>query len=151
MEKPASLRKALAAAIPELAANPDKLAMYVIDGQTRASKHTFGHTISYRLNINISDYTSGLARLNVAVIAWLQQHQPDILGPGDVAPDSYVFEADILNNDAADIAIVLRLTESLLARIDEQGHIHISRRPEPQLKNDLSWPRLPDNVKGAQP
>ena len=55
MEKPASLRKALAAAIPELAANPDKLAMYVIDGQTRASKHTFGHTISYRLNINISD------------------------------------------------------------------------------------------------
>ena len=150
MEKPASLRKALAAAIPELAANPDKLAMYVIDGQTRAGKHTLGHTISYRLNINISDYTSGINRLNIAIINWLQTHQPDILGPGAADPDAYVFEVDILSGGSCDIAIVLRLSESIRALVDDAGQIHISHRPPVQHKNDLTWPGLPAQIEGAQ-
>ncbi|MFV2029811.1 phage tail protein [Neisseria sp. S1] len=150
MEKPASLRDALAAALPELRNNPDKLAMYVVDGKTIANKHTLGHKISYRLNINITDYADGLDKLNVAVIAWLQVNQPDILGPGSVPADSYVFEADILDDKTADIAIVLRLTESVLALIDDDGKINITHRREPQLKNDLTWSGLPDEVAGAQ-
>lgn len=150
MEKPASLRAAIAAAIPELAQNPDKLTMWVIEGQVKANKSTLGHELQYRLNINITDFSGSLNRLNVAVINWLQAHQPDILHPSASRPDGYVFEADILNNHSTDIAIVLRLTEGILARIDDSGQIHISYRAEPKHKNDLTWPGLPENVSGAQ-
>lgn len=150
MEKPASLRAAIAAAIPELAQNPDKLTMWVIEGQVKANKATLGHELQYRLNINITDFSGSLNRLNVAVINWLQTHQPDILNPGASRQDGYIFEADILSNHSADIAIVLRLTEGILARVDDSGEIHISHRQEPKHKNDLTWAGLPENVAGAQ-
>lgn len=151
MEKPASLRAAIAAAIPDLAANPSKLTLWVLDGQVRTGKATLGHELHYRLNINITDLTGGIDRLNVAVINWLQTHQPDILGPGAVAKDAYVFEADIIDEHSADVAIVLRLTEGIIARVDDAGSIHIKHRPAVAHKNDLTWPGLPDNVAGAQP
>lgn len=123
MEKPASLRAALSAAVPELKKNPDKLAMYIIDGQVRAKKHTLGHELRYRLNINIADFAGNINHLNLAVISWLQEHQPDILGPGDAPDDAYVFEADIISNDSADVAIVLRLCEGIIAKLDDAGKV----------------------------
>ena len=60
MEKPALLRAALAAAIPELAENPDKLMIWIIEGQVKANKATLGHELQYRLNINITDFSGSL-------------------------------------------------------------------------------------------
>lgn len=151
MEKPASLRAAIAAAAPELAANPDKLALYIIEGRVKATKAALSHNIGYRLNINITDFAGSINRLNIAIINWLQTNQPDILGPGAADPDAYVFEVDILSGGSCDIAIVLRLTESIRALVDDAGQIHISHRPPPQHKNDLTWPLLPDKIQEAQP
>ena len=150
MEKPASLRAAITAAAPELAANPDRLTLYIIEGTVTAAKASLGHKLQYRLNINITDFSGSINRLNVAIINWLQTHQPDILGPGSVPADAYVFEADILNSGSYDIAIVLRLTETIRALVDAAGQIHISHRPAVQHKNDLTWADLPAQIAGAQ-
>ena len=98
-----------------------------------------------------ADFAGSINRLNIAIINWLQTHQPDILGPGAADPDAYVFEVDILSGGSCDIAIVLRLTESIRALVDDAGQIHISHRPPPQHKNDLTWPLLPDKIQEAQP
>ena len=57
MLKPASLRAALECALPELAANPDRLILYIDEGRIHSR---YGDSLSfeyrYRLNLVLLDY-----------------------------------------------------------------------------------------------
>ena len=150
MEKPALLRAEIERHLPEIAQNPDKLTMFVSAGRMVAHKATLSHETRFTLSLLITDFTGSQDILNTIIINWLQTHQPDILGPGAADPDAYVFEVDILSGGSCDIAIVLRLSESIRALVDDAGQIHISHRPPVQHKNDLTWPGLPAQIEGAQ-
>lgn len=137
MEKPASLRRAIEQALPELAAHPDKLTLFVSAGRIIAHKATLSHSTEFTLSVLITDFSGDQAVLRTAVIDWLHTHQPDILGPGATNPQSFTFEADLLGHDTADILIELKLSERTRALIDDNRNIHIDHPREPTHNQDL--------------
>jgi hypothetical protein len=80
MLKPDSLRKALTDAAPVLAANPDMLRLYVDGGNIAATLATsLSFEKQYTLNVIVTDFTGDFDLILVPVLAWLREHQPDIL------------------------------------------------------------------------
>lgn len=138
MKKPESLRRAIEAALPEIAANPEKLSMFVENGRVEGNKGTLSHADRYTLTLLLTDFVGDIDVLKTSIINWLQVNQPDILGAGAVNPDAFTLQVDILSHAAADILIQLRLTERINAKIDEQQQIHISYPAEPQHATDLT-------------
>lgn len=137
MEKPASLRAEIERHLPEIAQNPDKLTLFVSAGRMVAHKATLSHETRFTLSLLITDFTGDQDILNTVIIHWLQEHQPDILGPGATDPNAYTFEADILGHGAVDLLIELKLSERTRALIDGHGSIRIDHPPEPTHKRDL--------------
>ena len=125
MEKPALLRAEIQKHLPELRQNPDKLTMFVTNGQIVASKGTLSHETKYRLSVMITDFVGNIDVLNAVIIAWLQEENPHIIGPGATTPTDYSFEVELLNNNTCDILIELNLTERTTVLTDDQGNIVI--------------------------
>ena len=139
MQKPKSLRQAIENALPEIAENPDKLAMFVQQGYISSNKGTLSHTKNYTLTLLITDFTSDLDILETVIVHWLQTNQPDILGAGQTERDSFKFDVDILSHDSADVLYQLKLSERVVALHDEEtAQIHITHAPEPQHIQDLT-------------
>ena len=110
--------------------------MFVTNGQIIASKGTLSHETKYRLSIMITDFTGNIDVLNAVVIAWLQEQNPQIIGPGTTSPTDYSFEVELLSNDTCDILIELNLTERTTVLTDDRGNIKIGH-PRNANKNDL--------------
>ncbi|PTA84917.1 phage tail protein, partial [Kluyvera sp. Nf5] len=115
MLKPDSLRKALTDAAPVLAANPDMLRLYVDGGNIAATLATsLSFEKQYTLNVIVTDFTGDFDLILVPVLAWLREHQPDILSTDSGQKKGFTFEADINSDSSFDISISLLLTERTL-------------------------------------
>ncbi|WP_035603384.1 phage tail protein [Edwardsiella tarda] len=133
MNKPGSLRQALDQALPDLHANPDKLHLFVDDGSiicTQAASLSWEYR--YTLNVIITDFVGDQNILMAVVIAWLRQHQPDLLANPDQRPHGFSFEAIIQSNAVCDLILDLRLTERVLAhQQDDTVMVATIDEPEP--------------------
>ena len=138
MEKPASLRAAFQAALPELAAHPEKLRLFVTAGSIEPTKGSLSYLSRYTLSIFVEDVGFDPAFLNVALIGWLQDNQPDILAPHRQDQRPITFEAEPLESDRWDVLIEVKLTETVLGRLDAAGRVHIDVKPEPHRIRDLA-------------
>ncbi|WP_373745980.1 phage tail protein [Neisseria dentiae] len=137
MEKPALLREAVQAALPEFAADPDRLRIYVDGGEIIPARATLSHHVEYTLNLFAQELAAGaLARLNIAIIHWLQRHQPDILEPGTGGKKAYTFEAEPIDSERWDVVISLRLSEHVIVRLDDAGRLNVKTLKEPQYDTD---------------
>lgn len=140
MLKPDSLRKALINAAPVLATNPDMLRLYVDSGNIAATLATsLSFEKQYTLNVVVTDFTGDFDLILVPVLAWLREHQPDILSTDTGRKKGFVFEADINNDSSFDISISLLLTERTL--VDEVGAaLHVRCIPEPPPPEPVTRP-----------
>lgn len=140
MLKPDSLRKALINAAPVLATNPDMLRLYVDSGNIAATLATsLSFEKQYTLNVVVTDFTGDFDLILVPVLAWLREHQPDILSTDTGQKKGFVFEADINNDSSFDISISLLLTERTL--VDEVGAaLHVRCIPEPPPPEPVTRP-----------
>ena len=130
MQKPTSLRKALMSALPELRDQPDRLVIWVEDGAVRCRETPdHGFAFEYPLAILISEASTDIAIIAHAVNRWLRVNQPDRLTAGQ--GDSYKFEADILDNATADIALTIQLTEDIKVAEMPDGSWSIDYLVEP--------------------
>lgn len=115
MLKPASLRAALECALPELAANPDRLILYIDEGRIHSR---YGDSLSfeyrYRLNLVLLDYAHHASAAIVPLLAWLRVNQPELGLNPDLADGAVTFEAEILNHSSMDFAIRLQLSERVI-------------------------------------
>lgn len=115
MLKPASLRAALECALPELAANPDRLILYIDEGRIHSR---YGDSLSfeyrYRLNLVLLDYAHHASAALVPLLAWLRVNQPELGLNPDLADSAVTFEAEILNHASMDFAVRLQLTERVI-------------------------------------
>lgn len=137
MEKPASLREAVQAALPELAEHPDRLRIYIDGGDIKPARGTLSHQTAYTLNMMALELSRDkFTRLNIAVIHWLQRHQPDILEPGTNGRQAYTFEAEPIDSELWDVLIQIKLTEHIIVRLDEQGRLNFKTKSEPQYDLD---------------
>lgn len=137
MNKPSSLREALAFAIPELKTNPDRMLVFIDKGQivsTQAPNFSFEY--HYTLNIVITDYSAHSDTIFIPLLVWIREYQPDLLTGR--AEGGMAFEAEIINHNTTDISITLNLTEAVVVT-HESGKLVARHAPEPTLP-DLSGP-----------
>ncbi|TCW81009.1 phage tail protein [Burkholderia sp. SRS-46] len=122
MIKPNSLRAALADALPQLAAAPDLLAVFINDGHIVATgTHTPSFEYRYECEILIRDFIGSADDVMIAVVEWSRANQPDLVTNADQRRDGMTFVADILANNAVDLAVKLKLTESVVVGVNEDG------------------------------
>lgn len=132
MIKPASLRAAIAAAVPDLAANPDKFLVFA-DAGALASTGTGSLSFEYRytLNLILTDFADDADAVMVALLAWVHRNQSDLLNNPNTRNTAITFEVDHLNNATCDLSIKLPLTESVRVTIGEDGKPIIKHKEEP--------------------
>lgn len=137
MKKPETLRAALAATVPELADNPERLIMWIDQGSV-ASPMTasFHFAYAYRLNILLIGYAGQQPPVAIAILYWLRVNQPDLLQPGKSA---FSFEADFLDNSSVDLQIELQLSEQVSAVRREDGGFDMQflAEPDPLFDDDI--------------
>lgn len=139
MIKPASLRAALETALPELAANPDRLVLYIDQGRIDQRAGSLSFEYRYRLNVVLLDYPHHASTVIVPIVAWLMSHQPEIALNPEIGEQAFVFEAEILNHDSMDLALRLLLTERVLVATDpDTGATTATHLDEPTL-DDITW------------
>lgn len=134
MIKPASLRAALEAALPDLKRNPDRLMVFVDEGSIRctaAPSLSFEYT--YTLQLVVTDYAEHADTIMVPVLAWIARHQPELMLNPDLGRDGMRFEADLLNHKSMDLAISLSLTERVVVADHTDGSRTATHVPEPPL------------------
>lgn len=129
MKKTDSLRAAITAALPEFAAEPKRLIMWIDQGSSR-SRQTSSESfeMKFRLNILLVEMTTDIAVLMLTIQHWCRVNQPDLLGTKATA---VTFDADILDNGAADVEAQLDLTQSVAVTTDEAGNRVLTYTPEP--------------------
>ncbi len=130
MIKPTSVRIALTEALPHLKHEPDKLLIFIDQGQivaTGASSLSFEYR--YQLNVILTDYAGCADTVIVALLAWVKRHQSELLNtPGQ---PSLSFEADHLNHTSCDLSITLALMERVIVKQSKDGPPHIEHADEP--------------------
>jgi hypothetical protein len=132
MIKPASLRAAIAAAVPDLAANPDKFLVFA-DAGALASVATGSLSFEYRytLNLILTDFAGDADLVMIALLGWVHLNQPDLFNNPATRSSAITFEVDHLNNATCDLSIKLPLTESVRVTIGADGKLVITHKQEP--------------------
>jgi hypothetical protein len=128
MNKPASLRAAIEAALPELAANPDRLLMFIEDGRVAAGLGSLSFEYHFTVTVVITDWAGHPDAMMLPILQWLRTNQPDLLQNPDRQKEAITFQAELLNHTTMDLQIKLKLSERV--RITADGATHL---PEPQL------------------
>ncbi len=141
MMKATSLRKALTAAVPHLAAHPDALHVFVDEGNVVGTgTRSLGFEYRYTLTLIVTDYPHSSDTIVVPVLAWLRTNQPDTFTNPDKREDAFKFEAEILNHTTVDISIKLKLNERVTVKVEGAGY-QVEHHPEPVNVDDdpTSW------------
>lgn len=136
MRKPASLRKHLEHCLPQLKKHPDRLVLRIEGGRV-ASKR--GRSLSfewkYKLVVLFTDYCDPPSALVVVMLAWISEHQPDLLFTAERCEQALSFESEPVNHEAIDIAFTLDLSERVIVK-PTAGSWMFEHVPEPQMPND---------------
>lgn len=132
MKKPATLRAAIAAAIPDLAANPDRFLVFADAGVICSTNtKTLSFSYQYTLNLILTDFSGDPDLVMIALLEWVRVNEPELLDNPDKRKRGIEFEVDHLNNTTCDLSIKLALTESVLVGTDDQGARTITHQDEP--------------------
>ncbi|MDN0075596.1 phage tail protein [Crenobacter sp. SG2303] len=119
MNKPAHLRAAIEAALPDLRANPDKLKLYVDRGgiaNTGTASRSFEYR--YQLKVLVIGFGDHPDVLFITLQEWLREHQPELLLNPERQRDGLHFQVDIIDHTEVDIEITLQLTERVGVKSD---------------------------------
>lgn len=134
MIKPASLRAAVEAALPSLKRNPDRLLVFIDEGGVRCTAAaSLSFEYSYTLQLVVTDYAEHADTIIVPILAWVAEHQPDLLAHPERQRDGIRFEADLLNHKSMDLAVSIQLTERVVVAEQPDGTRTATHVPEPPL------------------
>ncbi|SPJ33422.1 phage tail protein [Kushneria phyllosphaerae] len=125
MKKLTALRQHLLDAVPHLQRNPDQLLTFVEDGTIEfAPGPNLSHGYTFTAQIVLTDFADDIDTIMIPLLDWLAVYQPDL-----VPAEAVRFEAEILNNDAVDLALRVQINERVVAKRDcTTGQIHAHHR-----------------------
>ncbi|HET6536726.1 MAG TPA: phage tail protein [Sphingopyxis sp.] len=134
MKKLNSLRECLTAALPELARNPDALAIYADDG-TIATRDgpNYGFEMRYTATVTLLDCNYAPAQIFLPIVIWLREHQREVIQNHQTGTERIRFDVQPVDHAAVDVEIKLPLSEALDVLPDGQGGYDIGHRAEPPL------------------
>ncbi|MDS1619841.1 phage tail protein [Escherichia coli] len=129
------LREHITRHIPWVVSNPENLVIQVQKGQVCASGRP-GTAFEYRytLCVAVLDYPDDIDLLTLAIMTWARDHQPELIFNPDKSLRDIAFNVDILDNNTADVAFMLPLTEAVIVTTDEQGHFIFTPLDEPDYR-----------------
>lgn len=136
MLKPKLLRQALTDSLPLLQTNPERLKMFVDGGRivsTLAPSLSFEN--QYQLTLFIEDFPDDVDYLFVPILAWLREHQPDIMATEEKRRTGFIHKVDVISDVLSDIRIDLQLTERAIVK-EIDGALHVNHALEP------TWPGM---------
>jgi len=140
MLKPDSLRKALTESVPVLSKNPEMLRLFIDNGKINSSlAASLSFEKQYTLNVVVTDFTDDFDLLLVPVLAWLCEHQPDIMTSEEGRKKGFTWYADINTDKSFDISISLLLTERTLVKQVDKA-LHVENIPEPAPPEPVTRP-----------
>ena len=143
MIKPASLRAAIEAALPDLKRNPDRLLVFIDEGSIRCTgAPSLSFEYGYTLQIVVTDYAEHADTIMVPVLAWVAVNQPDLLQNPDRQRDGIRFEADLLDHAKMDLSVRLQLTERVIVADLPDGSrtaTHVGEPPLDPYADVSSW------------
>ncbi|END9089943.1 phage tail protein [Yersinia enterocolitica] len=134
MLKPKLLRQALTDSLQLFQTNPERLKMFVDGGRivsTLAPSLSFEN--QYTLTLFIEDFPSDVDYLFVPILAWLREHQPDIMATEEKRRTGFIHKVDVISDVLSDIRIDLQLTERAIVK-EVDGALHVNHALEP------TWP-----------
>lgn len=132
MIKPASLRAAIASALPDLEANPDKFLVFADAGVIAANGiPSLSFEYRYTLNLILTDFGGDPDQVMIAVLGWAHRHQPELVNNPDKRASAITFEVDQLTNDTFDLSIKLPLSEGVSVKIGPDGRPIATHLQEP--------------------
>ncbi|MGT3203545.1 phage tail protein [Yersinia enterocolitica] len=137
MLKPKLLRQALTDSLQLLQTNPERLKMFVDGGRivsTLAPSLSFEN--QYTLTLFIEDFPDDVDYLFVPILAWLREHQPDIMATEEKRRTGFIHKVDVISDVLSDIRIDLQLTERAIVK-EVDGALHVNHALEP------TWPGAP--------
>ncbi|WP_111809551.1 phage tail protein [Aeromonas allosaccharophila] len=131
MEKPKQIREVLTRCVQHLNTNPDKLHIFIAPGNIESTgARSLSFEWQYPLTIGIEDFAGHPDQIMVPLLAWLRQHQPELMTNDEQRKDGITFEAEYLANDLMDLIITVKLTERVKVWQNELG-IGWEHLPEP--------------------
>ncbi|SDO94017.1 P2 phage tail completion protein R (GpR) [Ralstonia sp. 25mfcol4.1] len=131
MKKPAQLRAAITAAVPDLQRNPEKLHLFVEEGRLVATgAKSLSFEYQYTLSLLVTDFADSADAITVPVLAWLRENQPELFTNPDKRLDGFKFETDVLNHDCVDLLVKLPLTERVIVKVAD-GRYEVTHADEP--------------------
>lgn len=134
MLKPKLLRQALTDSLQLFQTNPERLKMFVDGGRivsTLAPSLSFEN--QYTLTLFIEDFPDDVDYLFVPILAWLREHQPDIMATEEKRRTGFIHKVDVISDVLSDIRIDLQLTERVIVK-EIDGALHVDHALEP------TWP-----------
>lgn len=123
MQKLHLLRAHLINAVPALANDPERLLTFVEEGSIEFRRGpNLTHEYQFTAQLVLTDFSADLDTIIVPLLKWLSEYQPDI-NP----TEAIRFEAEILSHQSVDVALRVKLTERVLAKVDcESGEIRVN-------------------------
>ncbi|EPC4045196.1 phage tail protein [Enterobacter mori] len=140
MHKLKSLRQALIDAVPQLRANPERLAMSVGSGNIDARlASSLSFEKKYELKAKVSGFSGDSEGIFVPVLAWLRENQPDMFTLEQGQKNGFLFQVALNDDETAEIGFSLQLTERILVA-QEEGTLLATYSPEPPLPEPVTRP-----------
>lgn len=143
MIKPASLRAAVEAALPDLKRNPDRLLVFIDEGSIRStSAHSLSFEYSYTLQLVVTDYAEHADTIMVPILAWVKDNQPELLANPERQRDGIRFEAELLSHQSMDLAVRIQITERVVVADLPDGSrtaTHVGEPPLDPYADVSSW------------
>lgn len=130
MKKLHLLRAHLMNAVPALANDPERLLTFVEEGSIEFRRGpNLTHEYQFTAQLVLTDFSADLDTIMVPLLQWLAEYQPDA-----DPTEAISFEAEILSHQSVDVALRVKLTERVLAKVDcAAGEIRV----------DHALPRFP--------
>lgn len=139
-----ALRAYLVEALPELARDPDKLAIYMTGGRLRGRYGAnLGFQYDAQLQIDLLGFRGQPAAFFLPLLLWLRLYEPAVLQNHERADSAIRFELDLVDNGAVDITIQLPMSEAVDVAPQEDGSFTMTLREEPRVVDEGSPLDLP--------
>jgi hypothetical protein len=133
MNKPDSLRTHLLAAVRELQHDPDRLLIFIDNGNIRCTAATsLSFEYTYDLQIILTDFAGHPDSVMLPLLGWVRVNQSELLANLEKSATGIRFEADVLNNSKVDLSLTLPLTERVIVKLQPDGTYDVRHAAEPQ-------------------
>lgn len=138
MRKAIELREYLTRHNPFLSENPDRLHVFVDQGNVLCTgTRSLSHEYRFTLTIVVTDYAGPPDALMLPLLAWLRIKQPDLLANKERRENAISFEVELLNHESADVEIKIPLTERVIVGKAPEGKGMIADHVDEPIDPDM--------------